>query len=57
MKTGDTVYVRYIGNIPHWPEGLLPVPITSVGGNYIALAINGGQCRFSTANVQPSHSS
>ncbi len=52
MKIGDTVYVRYIGNIPHWPKGLLPVSITSVGDKFIALDINGELCRFTKTDLR-----
>ncbi len=52
MKTGDTVYVRYIGNIPHWPKGLLPACITSVGATFVALAINGEMCRFTKTDLR-----
>ena len=52
MKIGDTIYVRYIGNIPHWPKGLLTATITSVGATFIALAINGELCRFNKTDLR-----
>ena len=52
MKTGDTVFVRYIGNIPHWPKGLSTACISSVGATFIALAINGEICRFNKTDLR-----
>lgn len=46
------MYVRYIGNIPHWPKGLLPASITSVGEKFIALALNGELCRFTKTDLR-----
>ncbi|XAZ81966.1 hypothetical protein A6C57_27600 (plasmid) [Fibrella sp. ES10-3-2-2] len=52
MKTGDTVYVRYIGNIPHWPQGLFAVSITSVGKTFIDVAVHGQLCRFNKTDLR-----
>jgi len=52
MNTGDTVYVRYIGNIPHWSKELLPVCITSVGKTFIDIAIHGQLCRFNKTDLR-----
>jgi len=52
MNTGDTVYVRYIGNISHWSKKLLPVCITSVGKTFIDVAIHGQLCRFNKTNLR-----
>ena len=46
MKKGDTIYVRYIGNIRHWSRDLLQVPITWVGAKHINVEINGQTSRF-----------
>ena len=52
MKTGDTVYVRYIGNIRHWPKGPFTACITSVGARFITLTVNGEVCRFTKTDLR-----
>ena len=52
MKTGDTVYVRYIDHIRHWPKGPLTVSIDSVEAKFITLTINGDVCHFTRTDLQ-----
>lgn len=52
MKQGDTVFVRYIGNIQHWKKELSTALIASIGPNYITVNLNGDVCRFTKGDLR-----
>ncbi|CCG99366.1 hypothetical protein FAES_1356 [Fibrella aestuarina BUZ 2] len=52
MKTGDFIYVRYIGNIRHWSRDPFRAPITWVGAKHFNVAINGQTARFERATLR-----
>ncbi|MBO0947191.1 beta barrel domain-containing protein [Fibrella forsythiae] len=52
LKKGDTVYVRYIGNIRHWNKALFTAQVASVSQKYMTVDINGEQCRFDSNSLR-----
>ncbi|RYF69898.1 MAG: hypothetical protein EOO39_16700 [Cytophagaceae bacterium] len=52
MNKGDTVYVRYIGNIRHWNRAVFTAQVASVSPRYIVVEINGELCRFDSRDLR-----
>lgn len=52
MKQGDTVFVRYIGNIRHWDRTIFTSVVASVSQKYISVVINGELCRFDSHDLR-----